>query len=143
MLARGHEQKHSDWDAYSRSKLLDLMAAQELNRRLYGATSTRNWTSLLSARRHRVVAVPVESDHRHSLLLAAHAGRSPRTSLPACNQRPAWSQVPLVLQFMRPLAASTEDLVLGSAGDAPCGSVLSVEYVSLSGSTRLRRRHKG
>jgi len=32
----GHKQKHSDWDAYSRSKLLDLMAAQELNRRLYG-----------------------------------------------------------------------------------------------------------
>ena len=36
---RGHKQKHSDWDAYSRSKLLDLMAAQELNRRLYGAPS--------------------------------------------------------------------------------------------------------
>ena len=43
---RGAKQKHSDWDAYSRSKLLDLMAAQELNRRLYGAPNCRNIVNL-------------------------------------------------------------------------------------------------
>ena len=36
---RGVKKESSDWDAYSRSKLFDLMAAQELNRRLYGLRS--------------------------------------------------------------------------------------------------------
>ncbi len=36
---RGVKKESSDWDAYSRSKLFDLMAAQELNRRLHGLRS--------------------------------------------------------------------------------------------------------